>query len=59
MNKQIQTIKDYLENAYSGAKIMNDVESMTRISRALVALQADVEVDIFLEEFVEKWVTKL
>lgn len=59
MNKQINGIKDYLENAYSGAKMMGDVECMVRIARALAALQADVEVDIFTEEFVEKYVTDL
>lgn len=55
MNEQMNIIKDYLEKSYSGAKMMNDAEGMLRISRALVALQADVYEDIFKEEFVEKY----
>ncbi len=54
MNNQMNGIKEYLENAYSGAKMMDDVEGMTKISRALVALQADVEKDIFTKEFIEE-----
>lgn len=58
MNKQMNEIKEYLENAYSGAKMMDDIEGMTRISRALVALQADVKKDIFTKEFIEESVMK-
>lgn len=58
MNQQMNKIKEYLEYAYSGAKMMDDVEGMTRISRALVALQADVEKDIFTKEFIEESVMK-
>ena len=57
-NKQINIIKNYLENAYSGAKMMNDVEVMTKVARAIAALQADVEKDIFTEEFMEEWILK-
>lgn len=59
MNEQINIIKEYLENSYSGAKMMDDVEGMLRISRALAALQADVCEDIFKEEFVEKYYSEL
>ena len=59
MNNQMNGIKEYLENAYSGAKMMDDVEGMTKISRALVALQADVEKDIFTKEFIEESVINL
>ena len=58
MNEQVKIIKEYLENSYSGAKMMDDAEGMTRISRALAALQADVDVDIFAKDFVEEWVIK-
>lgn len=58
MNEQLKEIKEYLEAAYSGAKMMGDVEGTTRIARALAALQADVEKDIFTEEFMEEWVLK-
>lgn len=53
MDKQLCEIKEYLKYSYSGAKMMGDVEGMVRISRALAALQADVETDIFTEEFLE------
>lgn len=58
MNEQLNEIKEYLEQAHVGAKMIDDVEGMIRISRALMALQADVEEDIFTEEFTEKWILK-
>ena len=58
MNERLNDVKEYLENSYSGAKMMDDVESMTRIARALAALQADVEKDIFTGEFMEEYVLK-
>ena len=53
MNNQIKEIENYLEASYCGAKMMNDVESMCRIARALAVLKADTEVEIFTEEFRE------
>ena len=32
---------DYLENAYTGAKMMDDVEMMMRLSRAIMAFDYD------------------
>lgn len=55
MSDQINIIKDYLEKSYSGAKMMNNAEDMTRIARALAALQADVETEIFTEKFKDEW----
>ena len=55
MSEKIDIIKDYLEYSYSGAKMMGDAEGMLRISRALVALQADIYDEIFNEEFLEKY----
>lgn len=57
MNNQIKEIENYLETSYSGAKMMDDVESMCRIARALVALKADTEMEIFTEEFQEIYMT--
>lgn len=45
------SIVEYLETCYSGAKMSDDVEGMCRISRAIAALQADTEMEIFTEEF--------
>ena len=58
MNERLNDVKEYLENSYSGAKMMGDVESMTRVARALAALQADVGKDIFTEEFMEEYILK-
>jgi hypothetical protein len=38
---QKQNIIEYLENAYSGAKAMDDVELMLRLSRAIIAFSYD------------------
>ena len=55
MSEKMNIVKDYLEYSYSGARMMGDIESMFRISRALAALQADIYDDIFKEEFLEKY----
>lgn len=57
MNNQIKENENYLETSYSGAKTMNDVEAMCRITRALAALKADTEMEIFTEEFHEVYLT--
>lgn len=36
-NKQKEAILDYLENSYTGARMMDDVELMCRLSRAILA----------------------
>lgn len=46
--QQKRTILDYLENAYTGARMMGDIEVQTRIGRAIVAFNADVHEDIFI-----------
>lgn len=38
---QKQVILDYLEHAYSGAKMMDDVEMMCRLTRAIIAFNCD------------------
>jgi hypothetical protein len=40
-NEQTKVILEYLENAYTGAKMMNDVEMMCRLSRAILAFNYD------------------
>lgn len=42
--KQKQEVIDFLENTYTGAKMMGDEEVMLR------AFKADVHKDIFIEE---------
>lgn len=43
MNKdeQKKVILDYLEEAYVGAKMMDDVETMCRLSRAVLSFSYD------------------
>lgn len=43
MNEESKKIQEYLEYAYSGAKMMDDFETMCRISRALLAFQLNIE----------------
>lgn len=38
---QKDVVLDYLEHSYSGAKMMDDVELMCRISRAILAFAYD------------------
>ena len=56
ISNQIKEIEDYLETSYSGAKMMDDVDAMCRIARALVALKADPETEIFTDEFQKQYV---
>lgn len=48
--KQKHEVIDFLENTYTGAKMVGDEEVMLRVSRALLAFKADVHKDIFIEE---------
>lgn len=52
MTAQINKIKEDLELAHSGARMLGNEEDVLRISRALAALMADT--DIFSEEFERK-----
>lgn len=56
MNKSVyQSVKEYLKNVKSGAKAMDDIEMMHRVDRALAAFEADVEDEIFNDDFKEKF----
>ena len=48
--KQKEKVIKYLENTYMGAKMVGDEEIMERISRAIFAFKADLEVDIFKDD---------
>ena len=39
-NKEV--ILNYLEHSYSGAKMLDDVELMIRLTRAIIAFECDV-----------------
>ncbi len=51
-------IRDFLEKCYSGARMEDDEELKTRIARALVAFDFDIEDDQFLPDVMEKVVEK-
>ena len=51
-------IRDFLEKCYSGARMENDEELKTRIARALVAFDFDIEDDPFLPDVMEKIIEK-
>lgn len=49
--KDYKEILEYLENCYTGARAMDDVEMELRISRAIVAFKADIYKNIFRGDF--------
>lgn len=52
MNKNAyEEVKEYLESVKSGAKVMDNNEIMHRVDRALAAFDADVEDEIFNDDF--------
>lgn len=58
MSKGIEKVKEYLEQAYTGARRIGTPDDQLRIARAIAALEADVDEDIFTEEFQERYVLK-
>ena len=58
MNNEERDILDYLESAYTGARMSDDVSAMVRISRAIAAFNADPEDApdaIFSENFIRTY----
>lgn len=53
------SIIEFLEDSYEGAKAYGDKETMLRLSRALIAFQADVYEEIFLPEIIEKHIAQI
>ena len=51
--KQYSIILADLENALTGARMLDDTEMVLRLSRAIAAFEADVDKNIFIENFVE------
>ena len=45
--KSYNAILEYLETSYSGAKMLDDIECMCRLSRAIAAFEADPEEEIY------------
>ena len=57
MNKQEKEILKYLEQSYSGAKMMNDESCQIRLARAIAAFNSDPEVSAFAL-FTNKFITE-
>lgn len=60
MSEQEQIILQYLENSYTGARMLDDISAMTRIARAIEAFEANPTEDIFaVEPKKGKWVCEI
>lgn len=44
----MDNVLEYLETAYTGARAINDEESMVRIARAIEAYNLDIEKDCII-----------
>lgn len=58
LDPKVIPIIRFLEDSYTGANAYGDEETMLRLSRALIAFQADVHEDIFLPEIIGKHITQ-
>lgn len=59
MDEQKQVILDYLEQAYSGAKMMDDIEVQCRLSRAIIAFSYDnFEEELDWNKMMEAYINK-
>ena len=56
---ELEQLKQDLEYTKSGALMNDDIELSSRIDRALIALEAPLNQDIFKEEFIEDFTSKL
>lgn len=57
MNKREEEILEYLEQSYSGAKMMDDESCQVRLARAIAAFNSDPEVSAFAL-FTNKFITE-
>ena len=55
--KEFENIKNTLEMAFTGAKMEDDVEMQSRLSRAIIAFESNPEEDIFLDNVIEQTLT--
>jgi hypothetical protein len=49
MNDDCKKLNDYLESAYTGARMFDDFEAMERIARAIEAFNLDVHKDCVIK----------
>lgn len=55
--KEFENIKNTLEMAFTGAKMEDDIELQSRLSRAIIAFESNPEEDIFLDNVIERTLT--
>ena len=58
MSEQIAAIIEYLEAAYTGARMADDAEAMDRISRAIIVMKTPADVDVFSSDFFNDYISK-
>ena len=56
--EQINIIVEYLDQWYVGARMMDDIEIMIRVERALAAITTPASEDVFLPDFEEKYLER-
>lgn len=56
-NKTLDDVLEYLEMSYVGARALDDMVAMVKISRAIAAIKAPVNKEIFTRRFME-WYTE-
>ena len=52
-SEKVNPLIEVLETSYTGARLMDDAFAMISISRAIAALKAPVEMEIFTDYFKE------
>lgn len=55
MGGQIAAIIEYLEAAYTGARMADDAEAMDRISRAIIVMKTPADVNVFSDDFTKEY----
>ena len=56
--EQINIIVEYLDQWYVGARMMDDIELMIRVERALAAITTPSSTDVFLPEFEKQYLER-
>lgn len=51
MNNDNVPVLDFLENAYAGARMVDDDDMAVRIARAIAAFKSDPKMIVFTDEF--------
>ena len=58
MNKEINNVIEFLEYCFIGARALDDYENMVKFSRAIAALKAPADMEIFTKKFQNWYIEK-